>query len=42
MWDRYAAAHERLREIVDERRDGDGTDVISEMAKARDAEGGPR
>ena len=41
VWDRYAAAHERLREIVDERRDGDGTDVITEMAKARDADGGP-
>ena len=41
VWDRYAAAHERLREIVDQRRDGDGTDVITEMAKARDAEGRP-
>ena len=39
VWDRYAAAHERLREIVEERRDGDGTDVISEMARARDADG---
>ena len=33
VWDRYAAAHERLREIVEQRRDGDGTDVITEMAK---------
>jgi cytochrome P450 len=41
VWDRYAAAHERLREIVEERRDGDGTDVISEMARARDADGAP-
>ncbi len=39
VWDRYAAAHERLREIVAERREGDGTDVISEMARARDADG---
>ncbi len=41
VWDRYAAAHERLREIVEERRDGDGSDVISVMARARDADGRP-
>jgi cytochrome P450 len=41
VWDRYAAAHERLREIVEERRDGEGTDIISEMARARDAHGRP-
>jgi cytochrome P450 len=41
VWDRYAAAHERLREIVEERREGNGTDVISEMAHARMPDGTP-
>jgi cytochrome P450 len=39
VWERYASAHERLRELADERADDPGEDVISAMASARDAEG---
>jgi cytochrome P450 len=41
VWDRYAAAHERLREIVEERRGGDGEDIISEMGRATGPDGAP-
>jgi cytochrome P450 len=39
VWERYASAHERLRELADERAENPGEDVISAMAAARDAEG---
>lgn len=41
VWGRYAAAQERLREIVDERIAEPGEDVISLMAAATDADGRP-
>jgi cytochrome P450 len=44
VWSRYAAAHQRLREVVRERRDGrhgERFDVISVMAAARDKAGNP-
>jgi cytochrome P450 len=39
VWERYATAHERLREIADERAENPGEDVISAMASATDASG---
>jgi cytochrome P450 len=39
VWERYASAHERLRELADERAEDPGEDVISAMAGARDAAG---
>jgi cytochrome P450 len=41
LWARYAAAHERLRELADERAASPGEDVISAMVGAADAEGRP-
>jgi cytochrome P450 len=41
VWERYASAHERLREIVEERRGGDGEDIISEMGRATGPDGEP-
>jgi cytochrome P450 len=40
VWGRYADANVRLREIVEERRErAEGTDVITVMATAKDAQG---
>jgi cytochrome P450 len=39
VWERYAAANERLRELADERAEAPGEDVISAMATAKDADG---
>jgi cytochrome P450 len=41
VWERYASAHERLRELADERAEQPGEDVISAMASARDGDGEP-
>lgn len=41
LWTRYAAAHERLRELADERARRPGEDVISAMVGAVDADGEP-
>ena len=34
VWERYATAHERLRELADERAADPGDDVISAMSSA--------
>ena len=39
VWERYATAHERLRELADERAADPGDDVISAMSSARDGAG---
>jgi cytochrome P450 len=39
VWERYATAHERLRELADERAARPGDDVISAMATAVDGAG---
>jgi cytochrome P450 len=39
VWERYASAHERLRELADERAANPGDDVISAMASATGAGG---
>jgi cytochrome P450 len=39
VWERYATANERLRELADERAEAPGEDVISAMATAKDADG---
>ena len=39
VWERYATAHERLRELADERAADPGDDVISAMSSARDRDG---
>jgi cytochrome P450 len=39
VWERYATAHERLRELADERAADPGDDVISAMSSARDSAG---
>lgn len=41
VWERYAKAQLRLRALVEERREGSGTDIITTMATARNREGGP-
>jgi cytochrome P450 len=41
LWSRYAAAHERLRELADERARQPGEDVISAMVGAVDRDGEP-
>ncbi|WP_037959317.1 cytochrome P450 [Streptomyces violens] len=39
VWTRYVAAQLRLRQLAQERRDGDGGDIITLMARAKDREG---
>lgn len=41
VWERYANAQIRLRELVEERRNGEGQDIITTMATARNREGQP-
>jgi cytochrome P450 len=41
VWDRYVRAQLRLRTLVEERREGSGTDIITTMATARNRSGEP-
>jgi cytochrome P450 len=41
VWSRYAAAQVRLRELVEERRGGKGTDIITVMSAAVERDGTP-
>ncbi|MER5634581.1 cytochrome P450 [Streptomyces nitrosporeus] len=41
VWERFTRAALYLREIIDERRENPGTDLISDMASVRDKDGAP-